>query len=49
VEKEIAGYKCAICGHIWSKLEADLIKFDLCSCGNIFKDNVTWDIVYKKQ
>ena len=47
--EEIAGYKCTVCGHIWSKLEADLIKFDLCNCGNIFKDNANWDIVYKKQ
>jgi hypothetical protein len=47
MEKEITGYKCDICGHIYSALEADLAKFDLCSCGNRFMNNATWSLILK--
>lgn len=38
--KKIIGYRCEICKHIWSKLEADCARFDLCTCGNIFNDTI---------
>lgn len=47
INKDIIGFKCLICGHIYSELQAELAKFDLCHCGNIFKETGKYTTIYK--